>query len=124
MKTNLNLSRRIGKALGKAWRGWLRLESHVASWLEKIRLPATLTKIVLRLLLAAGIVKLIYVSGLLTLLGAFLAVAALIVVSAYVLANWAPTKDETPTDEWDYGPQGYGLYSKNGFRIDDGDEEH
>jgi len=97
METHRNLSRRIGKALGKAWRGWLRMENHVASWFRKVRIPAALTKIVLRLLLATGIVKLLYVSGFLTLLWSLFVVGVLIVVLAYMLNNGFPSTGKSPS---------------------------
>ena len=101
MKTTRKTSRWIGHALGKAWRSWLRVEKQVALWFKKIRVPAILTKIVLRLMLAAGIVKLMYVSGFLTLLWSLLVVGVLIIFFAYVLNNWTPSKGESPS----YFPQ-------------------
>lgn len=117
MKFSRNLSHRIGAALGKAWQGWLRAESRLAAKLSANGCPAGLAKVIYLPILAVMLLLFFVAAKLLLAM-------LLLLLGAVVLTNLSPSEEEPPEAEWEYGPQGYGLYTKSGLRIDGGDEEH
>lgn len=106
MKTTRKTSRLIGIALGRTWRGWLRLESWFSSLIKKIGIPVIATKIVLRLLLAAGIVKLLFATGAVSLMWAIVQILVMIVLMVIILVNWQPFLGESSeSQEPSYFPE-------------------
>jgi len=98
MKTTPKTSHRMGTLLGKAWRGWLRLENRAALWLKKIRIPATFTKIALRLSLVVGLVAILFANGVVSLLWAIVQILIMMVLLLLILAYW-PFSLETSEEE-------------------------
>jgi len=108
---------RLGRMLGRAWRGCAHLDRRAQGWLLVRGWAPGATKATL---LAAKLVAfglLLYAAFWLALLLAF-AVAA-----AWVARNADWDSDEATRTEWRYGPAGYGLYTLDGHRIDPHDPE-
>ncbi|RUS67733.1 hypothetical protein CUZ56_00210 [Saezia sanguinis] len=114
-KTSSKTSHRIGAMFGKAWRGWLRLENRFALWIKKIGVPVTATKITLRLLLVAGLVAILFATGVVSLLWAIVQILVMIILVVLILANWPswlgevleekPSPSYFPEDEDDHRNQ-------------------
>jgi len=129
MKTTPKTSYRIGAMLGRAWRGWRHLENRLALRLKKIRVPAILSKIVIRLLLVAGLVAILLATGVASLLWAIVQVLAMIILVLLILANWPswlgevleekPSPSYFPEDEDDHRNQP--GYDKRFYPEDDPD---
>jgi hypothetical protein len=107
---------RIGRALGRTWRGFMRLEQKATGWLVTQGMNATLATGILWVLRIALLAILLY--------GAFW--VALLLAFAYTGAWMARNADfDEPQPEWRIGMLGFGLYHPDGSRIDphDPDEE-
>jgi len=116
MKTTPKTFHRIGSMLGRAWRGWLRMEGGIALRLKKIKVPAILTKIVFRLSLVAGLVAMLVATGVVSLLWAIVQILVMTVLMLLILANWPsslgasleeepPSPSYFPEDEHDHRNQ-------------------
>lgn len=107
-------SHRLGRGVGRAWRGYLRREQRVAGWLVTHGMPGGAATAVLWIVKLAVLGVLLYSAFWLTLLFAFV-----------ILAFWVVRKgdadgssdDDEP--QWRNGLDGYGLY-RGEVRIDGG----
>ena len=118
MTTNTHNERwslRLGRGAGRAWRGYLRREQRVASWLVTRGVPAGAATAVLWIVKLAVLGMLLYSVSWLVLLLAFAVVAAW-------LARNADEDDEKQPELRD-GHSGVGLYDKNEWRHDMGDSD-
>lgn len=101
---------RLGQALGRMWRGYLRQEQRVNGWLVEHGVPA------------GGATALLWIAKLLV-LGVLLYVAvwlALALVFAVIAASVVGGKSSDEDEpEWRMGLSGYGLY-RGDTRIDPG----
>lgn len=104
---------RMGQTLGRLWRGCLRHERTVNSWLVAQGLPAGVAKVVSLLIKLVALGVLLYVAFWLALLLVFA------VVAASVAGGKSPDEDEP---EWRMGVSGYGLY-RGDTRIDPGNPD-
>lgn len=103
---------RVGQALGRLWRGCVRLDRKAASWLVAQGWPRSAVKAVLLIIKLAALGVLLYTAFWLALLLLFLVAAAWTARTA----DW----DDEPEPEWRTGADGFGLY-RGDVRIDIGD---
>ena len=111
--TRIRTAERLGRALGRGWRAYVRGERRVSSWLVSKGMPAAgATALV-------WVVKLVAL-GVLLYTTFWLAVLLLLGVAAVWMAgNSARDEDRwTQQDELRNGEAGFGLYSSNGQRLD------
>ena len=111
--TRISTAERLGRALGRGWRAYVRGERRVSSWLVSKGMPAAgATALV-------WVVKLVAL-GVLLYTTFWLAVLLLLGVAAVWMAgNSARDEDRwTQQDELRNGEAGFGLYSSNGQRLD------
>ncbi|PXV59714.1 Protein of unknown function [Dyella jiangningensis] len=113
---NAHWSGRLGRAAGRAWRGYRRQETRTAAALSARGIPAAFTRVILWVGQLAVLAMLLYAAFWVTLL-----VAVVLVV---LIARNQDDEDEAsnPT-EWRYGSAGYGLYTSDEHRIDPHDPE-
>ena len=102
---------RMGRALGRIWRGVLRRERKAGEWLTAKGLPPGIAQALPLLLKLAVLGVALY--------AAFWVAAVMIGIMVGV---WRFRHDECEEPEWDWGCQGFGLYYK-GARMDGGEEE-
>lgn len=116
-KSKESLSRRMGRWAGRAWRSWTRWENRVLARLAQSGLSKRV---------AAGllwIVKLMVLGVLLyTVFWAALLLLAVVSYLSYLAQGYGES-DEADGTEWRYGPDGYGLYTSDDYRIDPHDPE-
>ncbi|WP_397458514.1 DUF3742 family protein [Pseudomonas asplenii] len=103
---------RVGHWLGKAYRALLRHEWRMRLWLVVHGLPATAAAVI------AWSIRLIF----LALLVSFsLLLLAVLVVMLFLIGRGVALSDlsyPVPETQWRDGHSGYGLYSRDGYRID------
>lgn len=119
MKTaaQTTFAERLGRTLGRAWRGCARLDRRAQGWLLARGLAPGIAKAALLAVKLAAIGVLLYTAFWLALLLAFA------LVGAWVVRNDDGSYDEEHKPEWRYGPAGYGLYTHDDYRIDPHDPE-
>ena len=119
MKTaaQTTFAERLGRTLGRAWRGCARLDRRAQGWLLTQGWAPGIAKAALLAVKLAAIGVLLYTAFWLALLLAFA------LVGAWVLRNDDGSYDEEHKPEWRYGPAGYGLYTHDDYRIDPHDPE-
>lgn len=119
MKTaaQTTFAERLGRALGRAWRGCARLDRRTQGWLLARGWAPDIAKAALLAVKLAAIGVLLYTAFWLALLLAFA------LVGAWVVRNDDGSYDEEHKPEWRYGPAGYGLYTHDNYRIDPHDPE-
>jgi hypothetical protein len=101
---------RIGRTLGRTWRGVLRLERNACAWLMAQGLPAGIAK-------ALPLIFRLAVLGVVLYAAFWLAVLALsIAVAVWNARNGNCNWMREP--EWMNGPAGFGYYTYDGYRID------
>lgn len=108
--TRISIAERIGRWLGRGWRGYARREGQVVGWLMMRGVPGGLVRGALWLVKLAVIAMILY--G-----GFWLAAVCLGVAGAAWVARNLDL--EEPETEWRLGPSGYGLY-RGDTRIDIG----
>ena len=108
---------RLGRTLGRAWRGCARLDRRAQGWLLARGWAPGIAKAALLAVKLAAIGVLLYTAFWLALLLAFA------LVGAWVVRNDDGSYDEEHKPEWRYGPAGYGLYTHDDYRIDPHDPE-
>jgi fatty acid desaturase len=112
---HLTTAERVGRWLGRAWRGCVQQEAHVIQWLVKKGIPAGVGRLLLWLAKLTVVVALLYVAF-------WFAVLLLIgVVAAWIAQNSGKNEENKP--EWREGHSGFGLYDKNEWRHDMGDPD-
>lgn len=118
MSATPNLSCKIGNALGKAWRGWLRIQDNVCAWLARRGLPVSVAKFLALLVNLAIIGFLLYLS-------VWLVLPIIFVLFLVLLAGSGLETDQNDDDlfksEWKYGHAGYGQYNQDNIRVDSHD---
>jgi len=114
--TDKTYAERMGGALGRLWKKWLRVDDRICNRLVTFGLPKGLTKIVL------WAVKLILL-GVLFYAAFWVALILAIAAAAAGIAQNIDTNDDPYKREWREGPTGFGLYDKNEWRYDMGDPE-
>ncbi|WIJ66534.1 DUF3742 family protein [Serratia nevei] len=119
MKTaaQTTFAERLGRTLGRAWRGCARLDRRAQGWLLAQGWAPCIAKAALLAVKLAAIGVLLYTAFWLALLLAFA------LVGAWVVRNDDGSYDEEHKPEWRYGPAGYGLYTHDDYRIDPHDPE-
>ncbi|HFO1314338.1 TPA: DUF3742 family protein [Pseudomonas aeruginosa] len=119
MKTaaQTTFAERLGRTLGRAWRGCARLDQRAQGWLLARGWAPGIAKAALLAVKLAAIGVLLYTAFWLALLLAFA------LVGAWVVRNDDASYDEEHKPEWRYGPAGYGLYTHDDYRIDPHDPE-
>lgn len=119
MKTaaQTTFAERLGRTLGRAWRGCARLDRRAQDWLLAQGWAPGIAKAALLAVKLAAIGVLLYTAFWLALLLAFA------LVGAWVVRNDDGSYDEEHKPEWRYGPAGYGLYTHDDYRIDPHDPE-
>ncbi|HEQ1904190.1 TPA: DUF3742 family protein [Pseudomonas aeruginosa] len=119
MKTaaQTTFAERLGRTLGRAWRGCARLDRRAQGWLLARGWAPGIAKAALLAVKLAAIGVLLYTAFWLALLLAFA------LVGAWVVRNDDGSYDEEHKPEWRYGPAGYGLYTHDDYRIDPRDPE-
>ncbi|MDR2452026.1 MAG: DUF3742 family protein [Candidatus Accumulibacter sp.] len=109
-----SFAERAGRALGRTWRGFLRLDGKAQNWLVAQGMNATLAQGILWAVRLVLLAVLLY--------GAFW--VALVLGFAFVGAWAARYADfELPQLEWRDGMLGFGLYHPDGSRIDPHDPD-
>lgn len=113
MKTaaQTTFAERLGRTLGRAWRGCARLDRRAQGWLLAQGWAPGIAKAALLAVKLAAIGVLLYTAFWLALLLAFA------LVGAWVVRNDDGSYDEEHKPEWRYGPAGYGLYTHDDYRI-------
>jgi hypothetical protein len=108
-----SFAERAGRALGRAWRGFLRRERSACEWLVSQGLPPGIAKTLLLILRLAVLGVVLYVAFWVALMG-FIIVAG---IWGWWNADpdWRIWKEEEP--EWREGFEGFGLYQDD-IRID------
>ena len=119
MKTaaQTTFAERLGRTLGRAWRGCARLDRRAQGWLLAQGWAPGIAKAALLAVKLAAIGVLLYTAFWLALL------LACALVGAWVVRNDDGSYDEEHKPEWRYGPAGYGLYTHDDYRIDPHDPE-
>lgn len=101
---------RVGRWLGRAYRGLMRQEQRLRLWLIELGVPATGAMVFAWCLRLSVIVLLL----------SFSIVLAMIVLGLWLI-SWGVARSDlsypTPRAEWRYGDEGYGFYEK-GVRTD------
>lgn len=119
MKTaaQTTFAERLGRTLGRAWRGCARLDRRAQGWLLAQGWAPGIAKAALLAVKLAAIGVLLYTAFWLALLLAFA------LVGAWVVRNDDGSYDEEHMPEWRYRPAGYGLYTHEDYRIDSHDPD-
>lgn len=116
--TKETFSRRMGRWAGRAWRSWMRYENRV---LARLAQSGMSRRVAVGLLWVAKLL----VVGILVYTMFWVALLLLAVVSyLFYLVQGYGESDEADGTEWRYGPEGYGLYTSDDFRIDPHDPEN
>lgn len=101
----------VGKRLGGMWLGLVRREKHVASWLVEQGLSNSAAQA------AIWIVRLVFLAAML-----YFSVMLAVLVAAFLIVAIAISHTDLSVDEdqpeWRDGLLGFGLYNRDGFRID------
>ncbi len=119
MKTaaQTTFAERLGRMLGRAWRGCAHLDRRAQGWLRVQGWAPGAAKATLLVVKLVALGLLLYAAFWLALLLAFA------LVGAWVVRNDDGSYDEEHKPEWRYGPAGYGLYTHDDYRIDPHDPE-
>lgn len=120
MKTiaQASFAERAGRALGRAWRGFLRLERNARAWLTARGLPPGIAKALLLILRFAVLGAALYAAFWAAVVG--IAIAVAVWNGRNADSYWIRQKKEP---EWREGLAGYGLYTYDEFRIDPHDPQ-
>lgn len=108
-----SFAERLGQALGRMWRAYMRQERKVNGWLVAQGLPVGVARALLLAIKLLALGVLLYVAFWLALLLVFALVAASV-------ASRKSSDEEEP--EWRMGLSGYGLY-RGDTRIDPGNPD-
>lgn len=110
--TRISTAERFGRAVSRGWRVYVGGERRMSNWLASKGMPV------------AGVTGLLWAVKL-AVLGALLYFAfwlalLLIFLIAVAQGDWN-TELDLPEPEWKDGPAGFGLYTYDGYRIDQHD---
>ena len=115
MKTiaQASFAERAGRALGRAWRGFLRLERNARAWLTARGLPPGIAKALLLILRFAVLGAVLYAAFWVAVVG--IAIAVAVWNGRNADPEWRIWEEKEP--EWRDGLEGVGLYQDE-VRID------
>ncbi|RUS67402.1 hypothetical protein CUZ56_01347 [Saezia sanguinis] len=119
MKTHIHSSKakNFGYNAGKVWSWVQRIESAAVNWLSAKGLSLTVAKLLVFLVNLTIIAALFYVAFRLVMVAAFVFLFILFVKNVD-LEN-VNDREDCPTGfTWQDGPQGHGLYTSFGDRVD------
>lgn len=108
-KTRISIAERLGRWLGRGWRGYVRCERSVVRWMASMGMLGTVTAALPWVVRLTVLALLVYVAAWLALLLVFL----VLVAHGYNAGDLAE-----PEAEWRDGHVGFGLYTKDEHRID------
>lgn len=119
MKTaaQTTFAERLGRTLGRAWRGCARLDRQAQGWLCARGLAPGAALAVSVVVKLAALAMLLYSAFWLALLLAFA------LAGAWLLRSDDGSYDEEQQTEWRHGPVGFGLYTSNDQRVDPHDPD-
>lgn len=119
MKTaaQTTFAERLGRTLGRTWRGCARLDRRAQDWLRAKGLAPGAAQAASLTVRLAALAMLLYSVFWLALLLSFA------VAGAWLLHNDDGSDDKEQKTEWRYGPAGFGLYTFNDQRIDPHDPD-
>ena len=117
MAAKITVTERLGRALGRAWRGCARLDRRANAWLLTRGWAPGIAKAALLIVKLAAFGLLLYAMSWLALL------LSIAVGVAWAARNTDWDGEEANQTEWRYGPAGYGLYTHDEHRIDPHDPE-
>ncbi len=109
--TRISGAERLGRSFGRGWLAYVRGEQRVLNWLVTREVPPTAAAASMWAVKLAALGILLYAAFWLTLLLAFVLVAAW-------MARNTVSDNEPPDPKWQNGPAGFGLYTYDGFRVD------
>ncbi|MDP9123522.1 MAG: DUF3742 family protein [Pseudomonadota bacterium] len=115
--TQTSFAQRLGRTLGRAWRGCARLDRQANGWLVTQGWAPGAANAALVIFKLAVLAILLYWAFLLALLVVFA------LAGAWLLRNDDGSYDEEQKTEWRHGPAGFGLYTANEQRIDPNDPD-
>ncbi len=115
--THISSAERMGGALGRLWKKWLRLNDKISNRLATYGIPAVLTKIALLVIKLIVLGALFYAAFWVTVL--LLLGAAITGMARYGGAGTIDIKPEKI--EYRDGHSGIGLYNKYDLRVDPGE---
>lgn len=101
----------VGRRLGRMWLGFVCREKHVVSWLVGQGLSTSTAQATIWIGRLVFLAAVFYFSIMLAVL-----VAALLIVAMAVSQADLSVDEDQP--EWRDGLLGFGLYNRDGFRID------
>jgi hypothetical protein len=105
-----SFAERIGRTLGRAWRGFLRREKDAREWLTAQGLPPIVAQALPLILRFAALGVALY----LAFWGAMLLVLAIVAAESARNYDWSWMWEP----EWREGPAGFGLYTSDDYRLD------
>jgi hypothetical protein len=108
--TSPTFAERLGRTLGRMWRGVLRLEGKAGEWLTAQGLPPGIAQILPLFFRLAVLGVALYVAFWL----AALLIFAIVATEAARNYDWSWMWEP----EWRDGPAGFGLYTSDDFRLD------
>lgn len=104
---------RFGRWLGRSWRGYVRRERSVVGWMASRGMPGAIAAALPWVVRLTALGLLLYFTFWLALLLVFLVLVARGVADEYDSADLRMSEAE-----WRFGHAGYGLYTSDGYRID------
>jgi|JUEG02.1.fsa_nt_gi hypothetical protein len=109
--TRSSTAERLGRWLGRGWRGYVRRERRVAAWLVSAGAPNGV---------ATALVWIVKLAVLGVLLYTAFWLALLLVCLLLVARSFGKGSDDLsqPSTELRHGEAGFGLYSSDGHRLD------
>jgi len=118
MKTvaQITFAERLGRTLGRAWRGCVRLDRRATGWLIEQGWAPRFAKATLLIIELAAFGILLYKAF-------WLALVFVFAVGAAWGTRNADWDDAVNKPEWREGHGGFGLYDKNEWRHDMGDPD-
>lgn len=114
--THTTFAERVGRAIGHAWAAYKRQERGAVQWMVGNGLTAVTAKMVLWVAKLLVLVVLFYVAFWMALL------LAIVFVAAWG-ARHVDWSDDERSPEWRDGLSGFGLYDKDGLRVDPHDPD-
>ena len=114
MKKNssVSFSRKAGRVFGRAKHGWIQQEKSLITWAAKQGAPVAVVEGLLWVVKFVVLAALLYGAFWITVMVGLIAVA----IWGYWSSDWDQTDEDEP--EWRNGDVGYGLYTREGHRID------
>ncbi|UXJ50152.1 DUF3742 family protein [Pseudomonas citronellolis] len=110
---SISFAGRVGQAVGRLWRGYVRQERKVNDWLVGLGIPAGGATVLL------WSIKLVVLGALLYSALWLVFLLVILLMTCLVFSRGQPQKDIwVPREEMRNGEAGFGLYSSSGQRLD------